>query len=324
MRIRQAKRHEVEPENLERWLVSYADYMTLLFALFVVLYAFAIVNEKPFETVTDTIGKIFQQGEQILPNNQTTQQEGNNALSTNPAQGHVLGQDVSKAKPNKDTAVYSQVSTALTAAPLTSIESEVNNALFELIESGYAKLQSDGQWLEIELNSGLLFASGSGVPTQAAKDIISVIAKTLVGKNNYIRIRGYTDNDPIATEIFSSNWQLSVYRALAILQLLEQKNIRSQRLAVEGYGQYYPIADNKTAQGRAKNRRVVIAISKFGMKPPATIAKNHITTPNNAESNAQSSSSPLSKASDDDTIRVIRKANGGIIITTRNDDTKKQ
>ena len=141
-----------------------------------------------------------------------------------------------------------------------------------MVESGYAQLQIDGDWLEIELNSGLLFPSGSSSPTNAAKDILSVIYQVIADSSNYIRVRGYTDNQVIATEIFSSNWELSVFRATAILRVLEELTLNPARMAIEGYGQYYPNADNNTATGRAKNRRVVIAISKYGLEKANLLA----------------------------------------------------
>ena len=85
-------------------------------------------------------------------------------------------------------------------------------------------MQVDGDWLEIELNSGLLFPSGSASPTNSASAILSVIYDVIGEVSNYIRIRGYTDNQPISNEIFSSNWELSVSRATAILRLLEEMN----------------------------------------------------------------------------------------------------
>ena len=111
-------------------------------------------------------------------------------------------------------------------------------------------MQVDGDWLEIELNSGLLFPSGSASPTNSASAILSVIYDVIGEVSNYIRIRGYTDNQPISNEIFSSNWELSVSRATAILRLLEEMNLNSARMAIEGYGEFYPSSDNATASGR--------------------------------------------------------------------------
>ena len=312
-----ARRHSVEHDNVERWLVSYADYMTLLFALFVVLYAMAMVNEEPFETATESIGRVFQaneeqpknlgHGDDILPVNSSKTNKrlfGNGIL------------DVAGPELVEGEVTLSNISDAQVGTTLTSLEKELHEALYELVESGYAQLQVDGDWLEIELNSGLLFPSGSSSPTNAAKDILSVIYQVIASTTNYIRVRGYTDNQPIATEIFSSNWELSVFRATAILRVLEQLTLNPARMAIEGYGQYYPSADNRTRTGRAKNRRVVIAISKYGLEKA-----NLLATPTISVKDVEAIKQVDIDNNAEEEIRIIRLENGGIRITTREDDT---
>lgn len=305
-----ARRHLVEHENVERWLVSYADYMTLLFALFVVLYAMAMVNEEPFETATESIGKVFQaneeqpknrgHGDDILPVNsaKTKKRLYGNGILTDAGPELVTGE-----------VTLSNVSDAQVGTTLTSLEKDLHEALYELVESGYAQLQIDGDWLEIELNSGLLFPSGSSSPTNAAKDILLVIYQVIADASNYIRVRGYTDNQAIETEIFSSNWELSVFRATAILRELEKLSLNPAQMAIEGYGQYYPSADNATATGRAKNRRVVIAISKYGLEKA-----NLLATPTISVKDVEAIKNIATEQ--DDEIRIIRLENGGIRITT--------
>ena len=134
-----ARRHLVEHENVERWLVSYADYMTLLFALFVVLYAMAMVNEEPFETATESIGKVFQaneeqpknrgHGDDILPVNsaKTKKRLYGNGILTDAGPELVTGE-----------VTLSNVSDAQVGTTLTSLEKDLHEALYELVESGYA------------------------------------------------------------------------------------------------------------------------------------------------------------------------------------------
>lgn len=310
-----ARRHSVEHDNVERWLVSYADYMTLLFALFVVLYAMAMVKDEPFETATESIGRVFQaneeqpknrgHGDDILPVNssKTNKRLFGNGILEDAGPELVSGQ-----------VTLSNVSDAQVGTTLTSLEKELHTALYDLIESGYAQLQVDGDWLEIELNSGLLFPSGSSSATNAAKDILSVIYQVIADASNYIRVRGYTDNEPISTEIYSSNWELSVFRATAILRVLEGLNLNPARMAIEGYGQYYPNADNSTALGRAKNRRVVIAISKYGVEQANLLAVPTVSLQD------VDAIKKINTDSDDKKIRIIRLENGGIRITTRAED----
>jgi chemotaxis protein MotB len=310
-----SRRHSVENDNVERWLVSYADYMTLLFALFVVLYAMAMIDEEPFETATESIGRVFQATEEQPKNSG----HGDDILLVNSSKTNkrLFGNGILEdAGPElvAGEVTLSNVSDAQVGTTLTSLEKDLHEALYELVESGYAQLQIDGDWLEIELNSGLLFPSGSSSPTNAAKDILSVIYQVIFKTSNYIRIRGYTDNQAIATEIFSSNWELSVFRATAILRELEKLTLNPARMAIEGYGQYYPNADNSTATGRAKNRRVVIAISKYGLEKA-----NLLATPTISVKDVEAIKNIDINKDDDDEIRIIRLENGGIRITTRDE-----
>lgn len=316
-----ARRHLVEHDNVDRWLVSYADYMTLLFALFVVLYAMAMVNEKQFESITQSLGRVFQANEE-LPKNKG---HGDDILPVNSSKTNKrlygdgileeAGPELVEGKNQLSNIKDSQVGT-----DLTSLEKQLHTALYDIVESGYAKLQIDGDWLEIELNSGLLFPSGSASPTNSAKAIMGAIYDVIGDVSNFVRIRGYTDNQPIDTEIFSSNWELSVARATAILTLLEQMNMDPARMAIEGYGEYYPIADNNTAQGRAKNRRVVIAISKYGIQQT-----NLLNTPTiSVEDVEKIKVLDQQQGKKSDQIKVIRLKNGGLRITTREDNNDLQ
>lgn len=313
------RRHQVEHDNVDRWLVSYADYMTLLFALFVVLYALAIVNEERFESVTESIGRVFQAENELTKN----KGHGDDILPVNSSRTNkrLYGNDILD-EPGPEAiegeAVLSNISDAEVGTNLTSLEEELHTALYDLVESGYAQLQVDGDWLEIELNSGLLFPSGSASPTNSASAILSVIYDVIGEVSNYIRIRGYTDNQPISNEIFSSNWELSVSRATAILRLLEEMNLNSARMAIEGYGQYYPTSDNTTASGRAQNRKVVIAISKYGLE-----ASNLIAAPTISVKDVEAIKNVVS-SEESEKIRIIRLENGGIRITTRNDEQSQE
>ncbi len=312
------RRHTVEHDNVHRWLVSYADYMTLLFALFVVLYAMAMVNEKPFETITESFGKVFQadknqpknlgHGDDILPVNRSKTKiplYGNDILDA-------AGPELVDGEP-----VLSNVENSQVGTNLTSLEKELHTALYDVIESGYAQLQIDGDWLEIELNSGLLFPSGSASPTNSASAILAVIYEVIGSTSNFIRVRGYTDNQPINNEVFSSNWELSVYRATAILHVLEELSLNPQRMAIEGYGEYYPSANNSTRDGRAQNRKVVIAISKYGLEK-----SNLLNTPTISVKDVEAITNIAAPEDSAQEIRVIQLENGGIRITTRVEEDK--
>ena len=165
----------------------------------------------------------------------------------------------------------------------------------------------------IELNSGLLFASGSAVAHNQAKEVVKKIEAIIAPVDNYIRVRGYTDNETIRNEIFRSNWELSVARATSILVELERLGIQSARMAIEGYGQYSPFSDNDTEAGRAENRKVVIALSKYGL----------VLEPSNEDTEQQvhevAKPTEVELPTKDDTIKIIRLEHGGIRVTTRNE-----
>ena len=314
------RRHSVEHDNVHRWLVSYADYMTLLFALFVVLYAMAMLNEKPFETITESVGRVFQANKE-QPKNRG---HGDDILNVNTSKSNkrLFGNGIlDEAGPQllEGEQSLSNISDSQVGTNLTSLENELHAALYELIESGFAQLQIDGDWLEIELNSGLLFPSGSSSATNSATSILSIIYNVIGEVSNFVRVRGYTDNQAINTEIFSSNWELSVYRATSILRVLEDLGMNSARMAIEGYGQYYPTADNTTVQGRAKNRKVVIAISKYGLEK-----SNLLNTPTISVKDVEAITKIVDPNEKSDEIKIIRLPDGGIRITTRNEnDTKR-
>jgi len=316
------RRHTVEHDNVHRWLVSYADYMTLMFALFVVLYAMAMVNEKPFETITESFGHVFQADKEATKN----RGHGDGVLMVNTSKTNkkLYGNgilDVAGPELLDNENSLSNISDAQVGSNLNSLEEELHTALYELVESGFAQLKIDGDWLEIELNSGLLFPSGSSSATHSAEAILAVIYDVIGQASNFIRVRGYTDNQAINNEIFSSNWELSVFRATAILRVLEKLGLNPARMAIEGYGQYYPSSDNLTAQGRARNRKVVVAISKYGLEKAnllntptidLKVVEEIVTPEHSSEQDIEQSNN----------IKVIRLKDGGIRITTRNDNSE--
>lgn len=309
------KTNKIKSPSQERWLVSYADYMTLMFALFVVLYASAIVKEETYDVLSESLGKIFElkgqeqtgtTGEGQLTN-QVSQQDEKLGNSLKPEKGpEATSQDLVKNKSTKKNL----------GNPLQEVQFELQKALKELLTHDLAKLELDPDWLTIELSSGLLFPSGSAASSPAARVILQEVALVLSSINNRIEVRGYTDSQSINNEIFSSNWQLSAARAAAVTNLLERNGILQQRLSIKANGSNDPVASNDTATGRAKNRRVVIALSKYASAEMERLASN--SKPDKKLIEKQLSDKIESKAKK---IRVITLPNGGLRITTREDET---
>jgi len=309
-RLRRVSELNKHPSQ-ERWMVSYADYMTLMFALFVVLYASAIVKEESFNILSESLGKVFHisgakgkgtQGEGLLTN-QVSQSE---ILDGN----HLLPEKGPELIPEQ-LAVTKSLDEKL-GNPLPELKQEMQTALIQLTENGLAKFELDNDWLTIELNSGMLFASGSATASPAASIILRRIANVLSSVNNLIEIRGYTDSLAINNEIFSSNWQLSAARAASVTNLLEEFGIIQQRLGIKANGSNNPIDTNETVEGRAKNRRVVIALSRFGYEP------NHVSE-DKIKLQQMLSEKVSEVIVDEDEIQVIKLPHGGLRITTRKD-----
>jgi len=312
-RLRRVSELSKHPSQ-ERWMVSYADYMTLMFALFVVLYASAIVKEDSFNVLSESLGKVFQ-----IAGDKGKGSEGEGLLMNQVAQNELLdGNHLLPEKGPKLTTEDLSITESLDKKlgnPLQGLKHDMQMALYQLTENGLAKFELDDDWLTIELNSGMLFASGSATASPAASIILNQIAKVLSSVNNHIEIRGYTDSLAINNEIFTSNWQLSAARAASVTSLLEDFGITQQRLAIKANGSNDPIETNETVEGRAKNRRVVIALSKFGLE-------NDEVSDDKVKLQQDLTDKVSKLASDEDEIQVIKLPHGGLRITTRKDQER--
>lgn len=312
-RPRRSAGSEENKSDTERWLVSYADYMTLLFALFVVLYSMATMEKEQFKKLQDTISKVFVeattkqeegiQGQSVLPDIYPQSDFELYGSGLEEATGPTLLADNSKLE---------QIDRTKLGSPLAGMQKDINRALRSLVESGLAKITLDEDWLTIELSSSLLFRSGSASSNSSASAVMTELTAILKQTDNFMRVRGYTDSVPIHTEQFPSNWELSVARAASIVRLLENLGVAPQRMAIEGYGQYSPFADNTTAQGRSQNRKVVIALSKYAYEPVVVAAPEPAVAGSAAEQATEETA-----VQEQQKVRVIRLPHGGIRITTR-------
>jgi chemotaxis protein MotB len=308
--------------NKDRWLVSYADYMTLMFALFVVLYALSIVKEKSFDTLSQSLGQIFQ-----ITGNNDRGTAGNGILTNQISQESLL--DGNSIAPEKGPELTDQnlnineSEEKRLGNPLQDLKQDLQSALKEVEDSSEPNLEINDDWLTIELSSGVLFASGSATANPQALPIIQEVANSLASVDNYVEVRGYTDDVPISNEIFSSNWELSAARAASITNLLEEYGIVKPRLSIEANGANEPIADNTTVDGRARNRRVVIALSKYSYKLP-TPEEDLQVKPNKQQLQQDIADKFPNDANNTGEIRIIQLPNGGLRITTRQEAENEQ
>jgi len=237
------RRHQEEHENHERWLVSYADFITLLFAFFVVMYSMSSVNEGKYKILSDSLTGVFNQPDRAIKPIPV----GDERPRTTEPDRALVDEDEQASQP---------------ADSLQSIAESMRQAFAGLIDSKQLKVSGNELWVEIELSSSLLFPSGDALPNNAAFDLIEKIAKILAPYENPVHVEGFTDNLPIKTAQYPTNWELSAARAASIVRMLAMDGVNPGRLASVGYGEFQPVADNATADGRARNRRVVLVVSR--------------------------------------------------------------
>jgi chemotaxis protein MotB len=222
----------------DRWLVSYADFITLLFAFFVVLYAFARADQKKQVEVAEAINK---------------------ALNSGGGSSDSDAQDA--AQPVTGAAEEELLTSMQVKYDLDRIDHDLSLVLAKQIANKTIALEFGRGGLVISLREAGFFGSGSADPKPEAAQTLRTIADRLGVTPYDLRIEGHTDNIPIHNSEFDSNWELSSARATRIARLfLEMKTIPADRISAAGYAEYHPVASNDTAAGRAENRRVDLVV----------------------------------------------------------------
>jgi chemotaxis protein MotB len=239
------RRAPEEPENHERWLVSYADFITLLFAFFVVMYSISSLNEGKYKILTESLVGIFNQPDRAVKPIPIGEERPRAALKEELPAEELSG-------PHTEEAVD----------PLESIMRSMREAFADLIDAKQVTVRGNELWVEIELSSSLLFPSGDALPNDRAFALLEKVAGILAPFANPVHVEGFTDNLPIATAKYPTNWELSAARAGSVVRMLAADGVAPERLAAVGYGEFQPVADNATADGRARNRRVVLVVSR--------------------------------------------------------------
>jgi chemotaxis protein MotB len=374
--IRHRRKVLVDVNNHDRWIVSYADFITLLFAFFVVMYSISSVNEGKYKSLTRSLGTAFSnkgteekalnpvaQNEPVLPPHksiplditfetkiappQTTGADekkweltqnpfdenkpladsqikpfiklDQSALSTTlsvpfestkldnlvdteiknshePAEnGKKIEPAQSEASPNIDHSTLldilkvpfeSAILDNLTAPEvekkrelseeilkerrqLSQVSDQLENALGSFIDDNLVSVKRNDYWIELEMNSELLFLSGEAALSKKAQPVLKEIVQVINALPNAINVEGHTDDIPINNLKFPSNWDLSSARAASVVQAFVKEGVNPTRLSAVGYGEFHPIGDNTTEEGRFKNRRVTLvlmsqAFSRYG------------------------------------------------------------
>jgi chemotaxis protein MotB len=245
--------------SMDRWMISYADFITLLFAFFVVLFAFAKADQKKQTPVSESIESAFQ-SLGIFPD-----------ASRKPAQGAPSGSDQA-AIPMNIVMGEDVLSPAKVKEDLENLHRELEQRLSNQVATHTVSMKMGRDGLVISLREAGFFSSGSATPKPETLPTLRQIALSL-GRTPYdVRIEGHTDNIPIHTAEFDSNWELSSARATHIARIfIDLKAIPPERISAAGYAEFHPVAGNDTAEGRAQNRRVDLVVlprSKINLSTP--------------------------------------------------------
>lgn len=237
------RKREEEHENHERWLVSYADFITLLFAFFVVMYAISSVNEGKYRVLSDSIVNAFRN------------------VSVN-ASGQAIVVVAAPAAPPKPSVVSKtqDAAKARQREKMRNVAKDILEVMAPLVQQGKVRVLETSRGVTIEINDSILFSPGQAQLHPASVKAMQAVAEVLAASDFPITIEGHTDNVPINTLQFPSNWELSAVRATTVLRLFADAGVGAERLTAIGYGETRPVEPNLLADGRARNRRVTIMI----------------------------------------------------------------
>jgi chemotaxis protein MotB len=261
-------KHE-EHENHERWLVSYADFITLLFAFFVVMYSLSSLNEGKYRVLSESLIAAFKTptrsiepisvGEPMRSPHVRQQAETMQVAARAGITPPVPVFDAEQRRQQQIAEAQAKLDNDR-AQTLAQIAADLEKALAPLILKDLVHVRRTRTWMEVEINTSILFPSGSAQLTPSAFGTLEKVAGILKPYPNPIHVEGFTDNRPIKTVAFPSNWELSAARAASVVHLFSRAGIRPERLAAIGYGEHHPVADNGTAEGRNANRRVTLVV----------------------------------------------------------------
>jgi chemotaxis protein MotB len=314
---RRKKRHQEEHENHERWAIPYGDLLTLLLAFFVVMYSISSVNAGKYRVLSDSLYAAFRGEPRTLEPVQVghkRQGSGADIRVSIVQQAMLKGQprallapvplamsapipnslDRNNVPPTGDDNGVKQASSPVqdaehaaqaqaAAIMLSKVADDVAKAMGGLVKKNLVVVRRKRSWIEVEIRTDILFPSGSARLAPSAVDIIQKLADVLARFPNPIRVEGFTDNVPIRTSLFYSNWELSAARAGSVVHVLSDRGVASDRLAVVGFGEQHPVASNLSAQGRNANRRVTVVI--LSTEPGGSSDPNWLPNANSVASN---------------------------------------
>lgn len=263
------KRYHEEPDNHERWLVSYADFITLLFAFFVVMYAISSLNEGKYRVLSNSLTGAFGKVMTVNPKPVDAQTEQLVKLDPLPLVKNRVSEGLRKER-----------------AQMTTMAKDILTVLEPLVREGKVRVTQTSRGITIEINASLLFAPGDARLNVDSIQALKAIASVLKLDTNAIQVEGHTDNLPIKNSIFPSNWELSAVRASTVARLLTENGVDENRVTAVGQGAKLPVSENETPEGRARNRRVSVTILSVLPEPVVEVPIAPVSTATSLPSTA--------------------------------------
>lgn len=236
------RKKQEEHENHERWLVSYADFITLLFAFFVVMYAISSVNEGKYRVLSNSMVEAFDKSQVGMYTGETIMEINLDNYDTfTQTDGSAPGYSILDEK-------------------MRGIANDILKAMDSLVKADQVRVKINSRGVTVDINAGVLFETGEAKLGRKSSEILAAVAEKLKKVSNQIAIEGHTDDTPIGTPIYPSNWELSSARASSVVRLFIENDVEPSRLTVVGYADQKPVETNLTEKGRARNRRVSVIV----------------------------------------------------------------
>lgn len=242
-----------DEDNPDRWLVSYADFITLLFAFFVVMYSVSSVNQGKYKELKASINVAF-------TNSKPKQEILKQTPANDSATSGLIKTEQTTTPPMPSTAPTEAQQLELDT--MTNLGKDLSNQLSAQIKEGKVRVIQNARGIRIDIKDSVLFTNGSADLAETAKAVLSTIATPLLKSNHAILVEGHTDNTPIYIQnaTFFSSWELSAVRASSVVGMFSELGIENIRLSALGYGHSQPISDNQTPEGREANRHVSVMV----------------------------------------------------------------
>ena len=240
------KKHDEEHENHERWMVSYADFITLLFAFFVVMYSLSSINENKYRVMSNSLIQAFGKGAASKPTVIEQEASGVQPLPQRPIAHPPI-------RPNEEAIRREK-------EKMTNMAQSLLKSLAPLIKEGKVRVMQNARGINVEINASVLFDPGDATLSGQSIKTLEAIARVLKNDSHMIQVEGHTDNVPIFNQTFPSNWELSAVRASSVIRLFIENGVGENRLQAIAHAATLPVDSNDTEEGRQRNRRVQLMI----------------------------------------------------------------